>query len=85
MNGKIPYKKQEELDNIELLSEFFVRGTGHKYCYCPGKKSFVKISRGQKVFVIDEMADNPDKCLIYTWDGFLVEIELDELIETGFD
>jgi|TARA_E500000331_G_C17245197_1_gene708844 hypothetical protein len=85
LNGKIPYKKQEEIDKIELLPEVAIKGTGIKFCFSPGKRRFVKICRGQKAYIIDDMINNPDKCLVYTWDGFLVEIEFDELSETGFD
>ena len=85
LNGKIPYKTQEEIDKIELLPEYTVRGTGDIFCFCPSKKSFVKITRGQKVFIIDDERLDPEKFLVYTWDGFLVEIHVDELIETGFD
>ena len=85
LNGKIPYKEQEEIDKIELLPEVAIKGTGIKFCFSPGKRRFVKICRGQKAYIIDDMINNPDKCLVYTWDGFLVEIEFDELSETGFD
>tara|TARA_A100001011_G_scaffold399638_1_gene509278 strand:- start:9491 stop:9805 length:315 start_codon:yes stop_codon:yes gene_type:complete len=85
LNGKIPYKNQEEIDKIELLPEVAIKGTGIKFCFSPGKRRFVKICRGQKAYIIDDIESNSDKCLIYTWDGFLVEIELDELSETGFD
>ncbi len=87
LNGKIPYKTQEELDKIILLPEVAIKGTGFKFCFSPGKKRFIKVCRGQKAHIIDDMPGNPDKCLIYTWDGFLVEIELDELLEyeLGFD
>tara|TARA_Y100001973_G_C5021494_1_gene243370 strand:- start:240 stop:566 length:327 start_codon:yes stop_codon:yes gene_type:complete len=87
LNGKIPYKTQEELDNIVLLPEFAIKGKGYKYCFSPGKKRFVRVCRGQKAYIIDEMPENLEKCLVYTWDGFLVEIEVDELLEyqLGFD
>ena len=87
LNGKIPYKTQEELDSIELLPEYAVKGTGYMYCFAPGKKRFVRICRGQKAHIIDDMPEDPNKCLVYTWDGFLVEIEIEELLEyqLGFD
>ena len=48
MNGKIPYKKQEEIDKIELVPEICIRGTGHLFCYQPESKSFINVKRGQK-------------------------------------
>tara|TARA_B100000886_G_C20384958_1_gene475612 strand:+ start:996 stop:1310 length:315 start_codon:yes stop_codon:yes gene_type:complete len=87
LNGKIPYKTQEELDSIELLPEYAIKGTGYMYCFAPGKKRFVRICRGQKVYIIDDVLESSDKYLVYTWDGFLVEIEIEELLEyqLGFD
>ncbi len=85
LNGKIPYKTQEELDKIELLPEYSIKGTGYIFCFSSSKRRFIKVCRGQKAFIIDELNSNPDKYLVYTWDGFLVEIEIDELRKTGFD
>ena len=82
LNGRIPYKKQEEIDKIELIPEVCIKGTGYLFCYQPDSKSFVKIDRGQKALVMEERKDT---CLIYTFDGFLIEIDKDELLSTGFD
>ena len=75
-------KKQEEIDKIELIPEVCIKGTGYLFCYQPDSKSFVKIDRGQKALVMEEWKDT---CLIYTFDGFLIEIDKDELLSTGFD
>ena len=85
LNGKIPYKTQEEIDRIILLPEVAIKGSGIIFCFSPSKKSFIRIIRGQKAYIIDDLSNNPEKCFIYTWDGFLVEIEQDELMVTGFD
>ena len=45
-------------------------------------KSFVKIERGQKALIIE---DREETYLVYTFDGFLVQIDKDEIIHTGFD
>ena len=82
MNGKIPYKKQEELDKIELVPEVCIRGTGHLFCYQPESKSFIKIERGQKALVIE---DRKSSYLIYTFDGFLVDIDKEEVYFSQFD
>ena len=82
MNGKIPYKEQEELDKIELVPEICIKGSGHMFCYQPESKSFVKIERGQKALIIEEQED----CfLVYTFDGFLVHIGKDDVYFSGFD
>ena len=82
LNGRIPYKKQEEIDNIELIPEICIKGTGYIFCYQPDSKSFVKIDRGQKALIMEE---RKDAYLIYTFDGFLVEISKEEILTTGFD
>ena len=82
LNGRIPYKKQEEIDKIELIPEICIKGTGYIFCYQPDSKSFVKIDRGQKALIMEERKDT---YLIYTFDGFLIEIDKDELLSTGFD
>jgi hypothetical protein len=82
LNGRIPYKKQEEIDNIELIPEICIKGTGYIFCYQPDSKSFVKIDRGQKALIMEERKGT---YLIYTFDGFLVEISKEEILTTGFD
>tara|TARA_R100000008_G_scaffold12757_1_gene6362 strand:- start:10213 stop:10506 length:294 start_codon:yes stop_codon:yes gene_type:complete len=77
--------KLEEEDT--LLPEIAIRGQGGiLYCYYPAKKRFIRIRRGVKAFVIsEEEVVSPDRILIYTFDGHLVEIEKDEIIHTGYD
>jgi hypothetical protein len=82
LNGKIPYKEQEEIDKIELIPEIAIKGTGYLFCYQPDSRSFVKIERGQKALIIEERTDT---YLVYTFDGFLVQINKDEILQTGFD
>ena len=82
LNGRIPYKKQEEIDNIELIPEIAIKGTGYIFCYQAETKSFVKVERGQKALIIE---DRNETYLIYTFDGFLVQINKEDVIETGFD
>tara|TARA_R100001509_G_C4735123_1_gene171252 strand:- start:231 stop:536 length:306 start_codon:yes stop_codon:yes gene_type:complete len=82
LNGRIPYKKQEEIDKIELIPEICIKGNGYIFCYQPDSKSFVKIERGQKAYIIENRGD---VFLIYTFDGFLVQIDKNEILETGFD
>ena len=82
LNGRIPYKKQEEIDNIKLIPEIAIKGTGYIFCYQAETKSFVKVERGQKALIIE---DRNDTYLIYTFDGFLVQINKEDVIDTGFD
>ena len=82
LNGRIPYKKQEEIDNRDLIPEIAIKGTGYIFCYQAETKSFVKVERGQKALIIE---DRNDTYLIYTFDGFLVQINKEDVIDTGFD
>ena len=68
-----------------LIPEVAITGTGNIWCYSPSEKCFMKISRGIKAFIITEEENEYGKILIYTFSGVVVEIELAELIFTGFD
>jgi hypothetical protein len=73
---------------VELLPELAIRqqsGNSVIYCYSVVDKGFVKITRGQKAFLIDELKNTEGKSLVYTWDGYLIEIDTTELLYTGFD
>jgi|TARA_R110000787_G_scaffold114375_1_gene224074 hypothetical protein len=82
LNGRLPYKSEEELDNIVLIPEVSIKGTGKIFCYSSEDKSMISVYRGQKAFIIE---DRGDKKLVYTFDGHLVEISSSELMHTGFD
>lgn len=69
----------------ELIPEYAIRGTGYLFCFDPSRRTFVKVSRGIKAFIVDEEINNAGRLLIYTFSGELVEIEPEELIYTGFD
>ena len=69
----------------ELIPEYAILGTGHLFCFDPAKRIFIKINRGSKAFIVDEVINNAGRLLIYTFNGELVEIDPDELLYTGFD
>lgn len=83
LNGTLDYEGADK--DSELIAEVAIKGDGHIFCFSPGKKSLVKVSRGIKGYIIDTVKDRYDKYLVYTWDGYLVEIYENELIFTGFD
>ena len=68
-----------------LVPEYGIKGSGIMYCREYGTRAFVKISRGQKVWVIDDEKDELNKVLIYTSCGRIVMIDYDELIYTEGD
>ena len=69
----------------EMLPDYGIKGTGILYCYEFNTKLHVKISRGQKVWIIDDEKDWLDRVLIYTNCGRIVEIDFDELLYTEAD
>ncbi len=84
LNGTLDHEGVDK--DSELIPEVAIKGTGHIFCFSPGKKRFVKISRGIKGYIINTIDSSlAVKYLVYTWDGYLVEIYDEELIFTGFD
>ena len=65
------------------IPEVAIKGVGHILCYQPSKHIYIRVSRGTKAYIIEEKEKN--RVLIYTYSGLVVEIESDELIDTGFD
>ena len=68
----------------DLIPPMAIRGTGAIYCYQPSTREIIKVTRGTKVFVIEE-ENAQGKVLIYTYQGYIVEIEAEELMHIGFD
>tara|TARA_R100000149_G_C5812524_1_gene95204 strand:+ start:254 stop:574 length:321 start_codon:yes stop_codon:yes gene_type:complete len=85
LNGTLDYDGEDK--DSELIPEIAIKGTGYMFCFEPSKKRLVKISRGIKGYIIDTLDNNKDmiEYLVYTWDGYLVQIGEEELIFTGFD
>jgi len=83
---KILKQVSGDISNIEgdLIIPMAISGTGIIYCYEPSTREFVKVARGTKVFIVRD-ENKEGKVLIYTYEGFLVEIESEEIIEIGFD
>ena len=65
------------------IPEVAIKGVGYILCYYPSKHIYIRVSRGTKAYIIKEKENN--RVLIYTYSGMVVEIESDELIDTGFD
>jgi hypothetical protein len=72
-------------EEVELIPEVAIKGTGIMYCYQPYDKIFIKIDRGIKAHVLDETLNYNEEILIYTFSGYIVRISADELDYTGFD
>tara|TARA_Y100000004_G_C8873276_1_gene394279 strand:+ start:213 stop:509 length:297 start_codon:yes stop_codon:yes gene_type:complete len=82
---KIVKQLSGEVDEeSELEPEYSLQGIGHIYCYQPLDRTFVKVNRGQKIFLISEI-NSENKVLVYTMCGRVVIIDYDELYFTEFD
>ena len=68
----------------DLICPVLIKGTGIMYCYAPYAREFVKVCLGAKAYIIEE-ENNEGKVLIYTQEGYIVEIEAQQLVEIGFD
>ena len=75
----------EPSEDVELIPEYYIKGRGDIYCFQPSSKTYVKILRNQKVFVLDDKKDFLNRILIYTNCGRIIEIDSSELEYLGFD
>ena len=73
----------ENMDG-DLITPMLIRGSGIMYCYAPYGREFVKVCRGLRVYVVEE-ENIEGKTLIYTNEGYIVEIESEELEPAGFN
>jgi|TARA_Y100000310_G_C20385491_1_gene670211 hypothetical protein len=67
------------------VPEVAIKGRGYIWCYYPSKHEFIRIHRGIKAYIIDNKINKSGRILIYTLNGRVIEIEPNELINTGFD
>jgi|TARA_Y100000310_G_scaffold294960_1_gene325867 hypothetical protein len=67
------------------VPEVGIKGNGDIWCYHPTKRIFIKVTRGTRAYIVDDKENEYNRVLIYTFSGAIVEIEPEELIETGFD
>tara|TARA_R100000900_G_C3283803_1_gene154307 strand:+ start:428 stop:721 length:294 start_codon:yes stop_codon:yes gene_type:complete len=72
-------------EDSPLIPEYSISGTGVIWCYDPVERSFKKIYRGARVFVIKENYDYKGRTLVYTYDNLTVCIDPEELDYVGFD
>tara|TARA_B100000085_G_scaffold59319_1_gene52211 strand:+ start:2028 stop:2324 length:297 start_codon:yes stop_codon:yes gene_type:complete len=68
----------------ELEPEYSLSGVGHIHCYQPIDRTFARIARGQKIFLLSEV-NFENKVLVYTNCGRVVIIDYDEIYFTEFD
>lgn len=83
---KILRQVSGDVDNLEgeLIPPMAIKGSGVIFCYNPSSRELLKTQRGTMVFIIEEIIST-NRALIYTYEGHIVEIDMDELISIGFD
>jgi hypothetical protein len=77
--GKVSEKDEE------LIPPVVIKGKGEIWCYSPTEKTFIKLNRNIKAYIVDETLDKNGRILIYTSNNHLVNIEKDEIEEIGFN
>tara|TARA_Y100001938_G_scaffold129534_1_gene184549 strand:+ start:179 stop:463 length:285 start_codon:yes stop_codon:yes gene_type:complete len=71
-------------ENVDLVPEYGIEGTGHMFCFQPSTRSFVKIYKNQNIYVLGKI-DNEKRLLIYTTCGKIVEIDSDVVYKMDFN
>tara|TARA_R110002012_G_scaffold257656_1_gene437944 strand:- start:3699 stop:3992 length:294 start_codon:yes stop_codon:yes gene_type:complete len=69
----------------ELIAEYRIKGSGIMYCLMSDNRNFCKITRGARIYIIQENYDINNRTLIYTHYGDIVLIEPDEIEKIGYD
>jgi len=72
-------------EDDELIPEVAIKGSGDIWCYDPSGRTFKRIYRGIKAYILMENFDHNGRTLIYTQNGDMVCIEPDDLLYTGYD
>ena len=79
---QITGKKLDSSTN--MITPAMIKGSGIIFLWAPTKKTFMKVNRGIRVYVVSYEMDEKDRILIY--DGFnLLAIHPDDLDEIGFN
>ena len=73
-------------EEVELVPAHGICGEtgGYMFCFQPSTRSFIKIYKNQKIYILGEYNEGK-KILIYTTCGKIVEIEADKVYVTDFD
>jgi|TARA_R110000824_G_scaffold168236_1_gene345264 hypothetical protein len=69
----------------ELVPYHRIKGKGDIWCFHMTTRAFIRLIRGNSIYVINWGTEADDKCLVYCADGSLVLISKEEIEEIGFD
>jgi hypothetical protein len=68
-----------------LFPRHIIKGKGDIWCYQIVTRVFVRIPRGNIIYVLDWGDDANKECLAYSNENTVFTIDKDEIIEIGFD
>lgn len=71
-------------EDVDLVPEYSIEGSGYMFCFQPSTRSFVKIYKNQNVYVLGDL-DDGKRLLIYTTCGKIVEIDTDKVYKMDFN
>ena len=76
-----------DFDKLEgpLITPMMVKGKGVLFCYQPSTREMVKINRGTVVYIIDPTETRDEKYLVYTFEGYMVLLHIEEIVPVGFN
>jgi len=69
----------------ELIPPVLIKGSGYIWCYEPTFKQIMRIRRGIKCYVVDGRKDGLNRVMVYTITNYIILIDENELISTGFN
>jgi hypothetical protein len=72
-------------DDEELLPPVLIKGSGYIWCYEITSKQMTRIKRGIKCYILDKRKDDLNRIMVYTITSYIILIDENELIFTGFN
>lgn len=79
---QITGKKLDKSTN--MITPAMIKGSGIIFLWAPTKKTFMKVNRGIRVYVVSYEMDKKDRILVYDGSNLLA-IYPDDLEEVGFN
>ena len=72
-------------DDAELIPPVLIKGAGYIWCYEATYKQIIRVKRGIKCYILDERKDDLNRIMVYTITNYIILIDENELIFTGFN
>jgi hypothetical protein len=72
-------------DDAELIPPALIKGSGYIWCYEATYKQVLRVKRGIKCYTLDKRKDDLNRIMVYTITSYIILIDENELIFTGFN